>query len=166
MLPEIYWISDVTQGRLGIMARPRAGDWLQDEILGWRSAGVDAVVCLLEASEIHELGLVDEHQLCTANAIQFSSLPTPDRGVPASMAPAMQLVDHIVGLLRSGSSVAIHCRAGIGRSSLIAACAMLRLGFDADSIFPSIGRCRGVSVPDTPAQVEWLETFAETTHGT
>ena len=34
-------------GRLAIMARPRAGDWLEDEISGWRAQGVEIVVSLL-----------------------------------------------------------------------------------------------------------------------
>lgn len=141
------------------MARPRAGDWLQDEVHAWRAAGLGAVACLLEASEVRELGLADEHRLCEASAIEFYSLPIPDRGVPASVPQVVELVEHIVGLLRSGSSVAIHCRAGIGRSSLIAACVLFRLGFDADQIFPLISRCRGVPVPDTQVQIEWLRSF-------
>jgi len=32
----ICWIAWQSPGRLGIMARPRAGDWLEDEIGGWQ----------------------------------------------------------------------------------------------------------------------------------
>lgn len=34
------------------MARPRAGEWLEDEIAGWRAQSVDIVVSLLEPAEI------------------------------------------------------------------------------------------------------------------
>ncbi|WP_298333534.1 hypothetical protein [Asticcacaulis sp.] len=42
----MFWIEapSLLPGRLGIAARPRAGDWLEDEINGWRSASVDMVV--------------------------------------------------------------------------------------------------------------------------
>jgi len=58
--PEIYWIPEVVTGRLDLMARPRAGDWLRDEISAWREASVSVVISLLETSEIVELDLRDE----------------------------------------------------------------------------------------------------------
>jgi protein-tyrosine phosphatase len=160
MRAEIYWIREVTRGRLGIMARPRAGEWLRDEISGWRAEGVNAVVCLLETSEVRELELGDERSLCSESTMEFLSLPIPDRGVPASVPSVTDLVARVLHLLNEGASVAVHCRAGIGRSALIAACILCRLGFDAETIFPMISRARGVSVPDTEAQVKWLKNFA------
>jgi len=56
----VYWIKSHTQSRLAIMPRPRAGDWLDDEIAGWKADGIDIVVSLLEANEVYELGLSQE----------------------------------------------------------------------------------------------------------
>ena len=159
MTPEIYWIPKVTSGRLGIMARPRSGEWLRDEVSGWCGVGLKAVVSLLEASEIRELELHDEPVLCASSTIEFISFPISDRGVPSSVRQTAELVDRVVSFLRDGSSVAIHCRAGIGRSSLIAACVLLKLGFRREEIFPLLSQVRGVPVPDTPAQVQWLSKF-------
>ena len=160
MAPEIYWVREVTTGRLGIMARPRSGEWLRDEVSGWCRAGVNAVVCLLEASEVGELELHDEPVLCQDSAIDFISFPIADRGVPSSVRQTAQLAERVVSLLRAGSSVAIHCRAGIGRSSLVAACVLLKLGFSSNEVFSLLSRARGVQVPDTPAQVQWLSVFS------
>ncbi len=160
MAPEIFWIREVTAGRLGIMARPRSGEWLSDEVSAWSRIGLNAVVCLLEASEIRELELHDESMLCQTSGIEFISFPIADRGVPSSARQLAQLVDRVVTLLRAGSSVSIHCRAGIGRSSLVAGCVLLKLGFPAAEIFPLLSRTRGVPVPDTPAQVQWLSVFS------
>src|SRR5438477_7668874 len=60
MHSDIYWIDRGGAGRLAIMARPRAGEWLEDEVAHWRAVGVDTVVCLLEPAEIAELALADE----------------------------------------------------------------------------------------------------------
>jgi protein-tyrosine phosphatase len=160
MAPEIFWIPEVTAGRLGIMARPRSGEWLRDEVSGWCNIGLNAVVCLLEASEVTELELHDEQVLCESSKIAFISFPITDRGVPSSVHRTAQLVDRVVSLLRQGSSVAVHCRAGIGRSSLIAACVLLKLGFRREEVFPLLSRARGLSVPDTQAQVQWLSLFS------
>src|SRR6266850_6266251 len=103
MTPEIYWIPKVTTGRLGIMARPRSGEWLQDEVSGWCSVGLKAVVSLLQASEIRELELHDEPVLCASSKIEFISFPISDRGVPSSVHQTAELVDRVVGFLRDGS---------------------------------------------------------------
>jgi protein-tyrosine phosphatase len=58
-----------------------------------------------------------------------------------------------------GKNLVIHCRAGIGRSSLIAAGVLITLGSDASVALAEIGRARGLRVPDTAEQDEWIKTF-------
>src|SRR5262249_13299329 len=135
MRSEIHWIEAPTPGRLAIMPRPRAGDWLDDEIAGWRTAGIDTVVSLLEPEEVAELGLQQEATLCHQHGMEFLSFPIRDRDVPASAHAAAALVRTIARQAGAGKTVAIHCRAGIGRSSLIAACILLSVGVDPDAAF-------------------------------
>jgi protein-tyrosine phosphatase len=156
MQAEIYWICEVGDGRLAIMPRPRGGDWLQDEIRSLREVGVDVVVSLLERQEITELDIAAEEALCQASEISFMSFPITDRSVPASKEAALAFADSIFNWLRGGKNVAIHCRAGIGRSSLIAACVLMKSGVGVDEALQRIERARGCSVPDTPEQREWV----------
>ena len=159
MRSTIYWIDAPAKGRLAIMARPRSGDWLDDEIAGWESAGINTVVCLLERDEIDELGLGEEETLCRRHGIAFISFPIPDRGVPEAEAETEILARDIALKLKNGMAVAIHCRAGIGRSSLIAACTLVCSGFDAGSAFGVISKARGINVPDTDEQRSWVTRF-------
>lgn len=162
MLSDIYWVKADLAGRLAIMARPRAGDCLEDEIDNWRKAGIDCVVSLLEPVESQELELAAEERLCRDRQISFISFPIPDRQVPELKREALVLVEDLAQALRTGRSLAIHCRAGIGRSGLIAACVLGRLGFDVSHAFTLISRARGVQVPDTEEQRSWVGTFVET----
>jgi protein-tyrosine phosphatase len=157
--PDIYWLREIEGVRLAIMPRPRNGEWLADEISGFRRAGIDTVVSLLEPQEVRELCLGDEPSLCEAAGIQFVSFPVPDRGVPSSPAAFARLVGTLVRQLRSGNVVAIHCRAGIGRSGLLAGCVLGSLGVDLDSALGMLSRARGVSVPDTNEQAVWVRDF-------
>jgi protein-tyrosine phosphatase len=158
MQPDIYWIHDIKPLRLALMPRPRAGDWLEDEISGWRRSGVDIVVSLLEHHEVRDLGLDDEQLLCQRAGIEFISFPIQDRGVPTSRHEAVHLVTDLAIRAKTGSGVAIHCRAGIGRSGLIAGCVLFRLGIKQPDIFPILSRARGTTIPDTTAQAEWVES--------
>ncbi|MBB6254769.1 protein-tyrosine phosphatase family protein [Nitrospirillum iridis] len=160
----LYWIE--TQdlnwtGRLAIMARPRAGDWLADEIASWQAAGVHEVVSLLEPAEVRELDLAREVTLCQDGGLVFTTLPIPDRGVPGSMRGMAALARRLASNLGAGRSVAVHCRAGIGRSSLVGACVMVCAGLEAPTAFDRIAQARGVPVPDTEEQRAWVRSFAE-----
>jgi protein-tyrosine phosphatase len=165
MRPSIYWL-DLRQGwRLAIMPRPRAGDWLDDEIAGWKAEGIDIVISLLERQEIEELELDRLPASCRAAQIEYLSFPIPDRGVPASLEETGRLARRLSEALAAGKAVAVHCRAGIGRSSLLAACVLVRNGYDVNSAFATVAEARGLAVPDTEAQRAWLSTFLAATVG-
>ena len=159
MYSELYWISDGTPGKLALMARPRAGDWLEDEIAHWRASGVDAVVSLLETEEVSDLGLQRERALCEQHGIDFLSFPIVDRGVPASMRETKAFAETLLGRTAKGQAVAIHCRAGIGRSSIIAGSVLVLDGMSAIDALAAIAIARRTPVPDTDAQRDWLEDF-------
>ncbi|TWB83055.1 dual specificity protein phosphatase-like protein [Nitrospirillum amazonense] len=164
MQPALYWIASGDPpwiGRLAIMARPRAGDWLEDEVAAWHAAGVNEVISLLEPAEVSELGLMSEEALCRGLGMAFTSLPIPDRGVPDSRRQVASLARRLSRDVAAGLSVAVHCRAGIGRSSLLAACVMASTGLDASAAFARIAQARGVPVPDTEGQRAWVQSFAE-----
>ncbi len=80
---KVYWILNYGPGRIGIIPRPRGGDWLEDEIRGLRSAGAEVLVSLLTEQEVEELDLAQEPTLCAQNGIEFLSFGIEDRGVPA-----------------------------------------------------------------------------------
>jgi len=155
MRAEIYPIATVPCGRLAIMPRPRAGDWLAGEIDSWRRSGLNVIVSLLEESEIAELGLEQEQALCQRAGCEFLSFPISDRGVPASTEEFSALIQTLVHHLRKGRGVGIHCRMGIGRSALVAAHVVVALGMPVELAWESIEQARGLPVPDTPEQRAW-----------
>src|SRR5689334_7539241 len=156
MAPRIYKIGQIGSGWFAIMGRPRAGEWAQDEFSGLAQLGVTDVVSLLELAEARDLELQDEAQLCRAASIKFYSFPIPDRGVPPSAVALGQFAWGVYHQISMGRSFAIHCRAGIGRSSLLAAALLLRCGSTPEQAFNQISISRGMPVPDTPQQAQWL----------
>lgn len=160
-MTEMYPLREFEGVSLAIMPRPRAGDWLSDEVNAWRNANIRTVVSLLEAQEIAELGLADEPQLCASYGVEFISFPIRDRGVPISYGALNQLIVPLLSKVRGGLMVAVHCRAGIGRSGSVAASILVRLGIPYSGVFPALSRARGLAVPDTEAQVEWVRAYAQ-----
>jgi polymorphic toxin system DSP-PTPase phosphatase-like protein len=159
-MSDIYPVREFESISLAIMPRPRAGDWLEDEISSWQRAEIRTIVSLLEPQELVELGLSDEPRLCLGHGIEFVSFPIPDRGVPTSYGTLNLLVMPLVPKVKGGHMVAVHCRAGIGRSGVVAAGILFRSGIPFPQIFPALSRARGVAVPDTDAQTDWVQAYA------
>jgi protein-tyrosine phosphatase len=153
MFSDLYWIDATDKIRIAIMARPRAGDWLEDEVAHWERSGVGVVVSLLEPEEVDELELRREGPLCVARGIDFLSFPIPDRGLPQDVGQAMRFAAEVVD---RGRPIAVHCRAGIGRSSIIAAAILVSLGVTPADALAAIQRARGVPIPDTDSQRDWV----------
>ena len=161
MNPKLYWLRNESPGGLAISARPRGGDWLEDEVEGWRKQGVDVVVSLLTESENEELDLQHEPRAARHGGLQFYSFPIQDRGVPTSISSAEQLIRQLSSEIQQGKKFAIHCRQGIGRSSLIAATVLISQGEDLQRALTEIREVRGIEVPETLEQRNWLEEFAK-----
>jgi protein-tyrosine phosphatase len=160
MKAELYWIDGVPPGRLAIMPRPRSNDWLRDELTSWHESGVRLLVSLLGDDEVKELELGDEAVLCQDVGLRFINFPIPDRGVPESKEAFLKLMAELSRELAGGTGVGIHCRAGLGRSALTAACLLVKAGQTPAAALAAISRARGLPVPDTEEQSEWIYSLA------
>jgi hypothetical protein len=80
----IHWVDGIEPHRIGLMARPRGGEQLADEVDAWKIARVDVMVSLLEPREARDLELADEAAMCAQRGITFRGLAIADGGTPAS----------------------------------------------------------------------------------
>lgn len=156
MKATIYSIKEAAPNRIAIVARPRGGDWLCDELSGLSRAGIDVLVSMLTEEEANELGLHREPEECGAAAIKFVNLPIPDRSVPLDRDAFLRSVENLAEMVRAGRSLGVHCRASIGRSSVLAVSILVRLGWDVSKAFYAVESARGCSIPDTPEQRQWV----------
>ncbi len=165
MATKLYWIDGTWRGKLAISARPRGGEWLQDEMKNWRSSGIGIVLSLLTPNEEQELDLQQERREAHSSGMRFISLSVPDLQVPSSPSEVVPVLDDIDASLSSGEGVVIHCRQGVGRSGLMAACLLTLKGISPDSAVRAVERARGVPIPETPEQRRWIDLFvASLTH--
>ena len=134
---------------------------LERAILYWKDEGVDIVVSLLERAEVP--GLVEaEGELCDEIGIEFFWFPIRDGSVPVSASIFDGLVTKLGDAIAMGKAVAIHCRAGIGRSALVAAGVLNYLHVDASDALDMIAEARSVEVPQTEEQRQWILAFHPT----
>ena len=160
MRSELYWLDERWPGKLALAARPRGGDWLQDEISNWKRAGIGSVVSLLTPEEEKYLDLRDESRESRAHGLEFISFPIPDRQVPRSEAKLAAALEKIRDALSAGKNVVVHCRQGVGRSGLVAACLLVKNGMSPGAAVEKVSSARGVAIPETTEQREWIDHYA------
>lgn len=160
-MKDICWIKGQPAARMAIVMRPRGGDWLDDEMQRIRSAGVEVLVSLLEPDEAEWLGLGDEAGAASRAGLQFVSYPIPDFHVPPQIRNFREFVSTLAENLRAGKAIGVHCRGCIGRSTVTAACALIHLGWTAADALAAIEAARGLQVPDTAEQREWILKYKE-----
>jgi protein-tyrosine phosphatase len=71
------------------------------------------------------------------------------------------VVTRLHALLVEGAAIAVHCRQGIGRSSLVVASVLVASGVGPEEAWRRVSEARGREVPDTAAQRAWLYALAE-----
>lgn len=156
MRAQLYTVEALNPGRLSLMARPRGGEWLVDEVEALHAAGVDVLVSLLTPEEIIELGLSQEALLCQEQGICYLSFPIQDRRVPSVHADALAFLERLSRPLLEGQHIAIHCRMGIGRAALLAASVLVLNGYTPQHAFEALSSARGQPVPETDEQRAWV----------
>jgi protein-tyrosine phosphatase len=158
-MKEIFWIKGNPPAPLAIVLRPRGGDWLEDDLLRLKQGGIETVVSMLEEDEAVLLALAEESVLAKKIGMQFLSFPIPDTQVPPDNAALRSFVAGLATRLRAGERVGVHCRGSVGRATVIAACTLIQLGWQPKAALATIASARGLAVPDTQEQAEWILNY-------
>jgi protein-tyrosine phosphatase len=157
MRKELYWLDRTWPGKLAVGPRPRGGEWLKDDVASWKQAHVDGVLSLLTPDEERDLDLRNEAGEVRAQGMSFTAFPIADRQIPASEAKLAEVLEGLNRDLVAGRNVLVHCRQGIGRSGLVAACLLVKKGMSPGAAVDSVSAARGVSIPETAEQRDWID---------
>ena len=114
-----------TRGALSI------DDGVLDETMrGLAAARVELLASVIEDDEIGGVDYRDIVDAAAARGIAVERCPLPDFSAPdSSFLERWRPVEHrAAAILRRGGGVALHCLAGEGRSPLLGACLLVRLG--------------------------------------
>jgi protein-tyrosine phosphatase len=152
---DLHWI-DVG---LAVSPRPEGGRLLGEDLLDARRQGVRILVSCLMPAEERELDLLEEGARAEAAGMTFIRARMPDGGVPGDDGAFEQIVRNLAAERAGGRRIAIHCRAGVGRSPLTAAAVLVLAGATPAEAWRRVAEARGWPVPDNDEQREYLFRF-------
>lgn len=150
-------------GRIGIAPCPgRHGEGLDgdlDAIVAW---GAFAVLSLIGLDEMARLGVAHLGKQIDGRGLVWHHLPIDDFGVPDERfevewrQAGPTLHDH----LTQGQSIVVHCRAGLGRSGLIAARLLIERGMAPHDAVRHVRQARPGAI-ETAGQEAHLRAVAD-----
>jgi protein-tyrosine phosphatase len=163
---DIFWIKGNPPAPLAIVIRPQGNSLLQGELLQLKRGGIQTLVSLLEPDEAVLLDLAEEGALAKKIGLQFLSFPIADAHTPPDMDSFRSFVSGLADHLRAGVQIGVHCQGSIGRATVTAACALIHLGWQPKAALEAIEAARGLAVPDTQEQEDWILSYSAEPYAT
>ncbi len=156
---DVFWIKGNPPAPLAIVLRPLGGDGLKDQLIHLKNAGIETLVSLLEEHEADFLALSEEAPAARDAGLHFLSFPIRDTRLPSDPVAFETFIKHLADRLRAGEHIGVHCRGSIGRSTVTAAAALIQLGWTPKAALAAIEAARGLAVPDTQEQENWILNY-------
>lgn len=138
------------RGKLAGTPRPGIVSDLEHDLAALRRAGISVLITLTQRPM--------ESAPLAAHGLHHLWSPIPDMRAP-SLEQATELCVKIEEFLAAQMAVAVHCRAGLGRTGTILACYLIWEGQEALAALESARRIQPNWV-QSPEQAEFLEDFA------
>lgn len=124
-----------------------------------RAAGVVRLVLLVEDQELDRWGDARIVELGTEAGVAVRRHPIPDGAAPASTIEMDRILDDI-DEGRAAGDVAVACMGGVGRTGMVAACALVRAGRSPAEATARVRSLRHPTAVETTAQERFVNRYA------
>jgi ADP-ribosylglycohydrolase len=164
-LPNSYWLES---GRILCGQYPGGRDEVetQERLRVLFGNGINCFIDLTESGEREPY----ERYLTTLRSsapVEYRRMPIPDHGLPQSLGHMQDILDELDRALAAGRRIYLHCRAGIGRTNLVAGCWLVNRGFSGEGALAQLNErwqsCSRSgawpSVPETEAQCDFVREW-------
>ncbi|MFC4425606.1 cyclin-dependent kinase inhibitor 3 family protein [Deinococcus navajonensis] len=133
---------------------------LQTDIQTLVFEGTQVIAPLIEASEYRVLGIEAYDEVAGACGLTVAAHPIPDGQAPADAAGFAVYLEGLLEQLLNGQVVVVHCRGGLGRAGLTAACLLVQMGMDPAEAIDLVRRTRSPHAIETAEQEAFVHRFA------
>ena len=120
-------------------------------------AGAVAVVTMMPMEELHKNNQASLPELCSNRGLRWFHLPIEDDHAPEEDFEAAWDIHkgHLIGHLKAGDTIALHCKGGTGRTGLVAALILQELGCSTAEATQAVQTVKPKSL-QIPSQVSYL----------
>jgi protein-tyrosine phosphatase len=129
-----------------------------DDLAAMHAAGVVRLVLLVEDHELAAWGDARIVALGAEAGVDVRRYPIPDGSAPVSMIE----MDHILDDIdegRAAGDVAVACMGGVGRTGMVAACALVRAGRSPSQAIERVRALRHPTAVETAVQERFVNSY-------
>lgn len=150
-------------GRLGLTFAPGKKDtkWDRDldvDLAALQALGATHLLSLMDAWEYEHLQVPRLRERAADFGMAVTWHRIPDQGVPTDTAAFLTVLVTLREALAQGSTVIVHCRGGLGRTGIAAACTLIVGGMTAAEALRSVRATRPGTV-ENDRQEAYLRHF-------
>ena len=159
--PNSYW---VLPGRLlaGEYPGGLTPEQTQVRVARLLEAGVNSFIDLTQPGE------VEPYEAALPVSIDYLRKPIRDHGTPMVPEQMAEILGCLRAALREGRRVYLHCRAGIGRTGMVAGCLLVEQGLSGDDALTELNRLwrqsarasQWPAVPETEEQIAYVRHWS------
>lgn len=133
---------------------------VKDSLAQLKDAGAKAVVSLTPDSELQKLKATELGKYCEQLKLAWFQVPIYDDAGPESafFDAWQQHKSTLIGLLRQGNTLAVHCRGGAGRTGLMIALLLCELGYNKEQVKEMVQGVRPSALTN-PARLAFFNRF-------
>ena len=128
------------------------------DLAAMRAMGVSRLILLVEDQELDQWGDSTIVALGTQAGVDVRRHPIPDGAAPQSDADMDRILDEIDEGRASGD-VAVACMGGVGRTGMVAACALVRAGRPPAEAIARVRRLRHPTAVETAVQERFVRGY-------
>ena len=130
---------------------------LRDDLRDLMAWGASAVLTLVEDCEFARLGVPEFATEIRRTGLVWYHMAIPDMSTPGTAFEQAWSRDgaRIIGSLRAGQRLLVHCAGGLGRSGMVAAKLLTALGAPADHAIAAVRRARPGAI-ETDGQLDYV----------
>ena len=120
--------------------------------------GTNVIAPLIEDFEFEMLGMDGYHEKAEAHGLSINACPIVDGDVPSDPQRFGEFLDELMEGLLDGKNVVVHCRGGLGRAGLTAACLLVKAGMEPDEAIALVRRTRRGAI-ENARQEDFVREF-------
>lgn len=124
-----------------------------------REAGISLLVLLVEDRELRQWGDPRIAEVARSAGVPLVRVPIAD-GSALRSAAEMDRLQEQIETARQDGDVAVACMGGVGRSGMVAACALVRAGRSADEAIARVRQLRHPTAVETAEQERFVRDYA------
>lgn len=159
---RVDWLPLAEQGgKVGLTILPGRRDYERDleaDVDALLDQNVTHILTLVGNEELEQYGVPELPERLVQAGLNHLQLPILDQKA-CGVSQAEEAIAWIQNALGEGGNVVIHCVGGLGRSGMIAACFMIRMGLDANIAIAEVRRARSPRAIETQEQARFVKSF-------